>query len=310
MIISFGAIYMNLDMRVKKFPENGQIVQTPNYTMTPAGKAANQALASVRVGAKTALVGRVGDDGSGLRILQNLKRNGVMTSGVAKCTEYKTGITSVFHDGVGRTRKIIAQAANSLISADLAPPDIFNSKNILLVQMEVPLEQNAVVMKSAKDKGAKVVLNLSPSTPVPMPVLSLCDYLILNEMQLLKFAKAIKLDANKDVKAVMRDIAYKARVTVITYRQDGGTVLIGEDGKGLELTPKSEFPIVDIAGTTDVFCGTFTACLHEKKSLTEALKMASCAYSLCAQKEGLQDSFAYSEDINEIMSSFGDVTPI
>jgi len=107
MIISFGAIYMSLDMRVKKFPENGQIVHTPSYEMTPSGKAANQALAAVRAGAKTALVGRVGDDGNGLRILQNLKRHGVMTSGVAKCTEYLTGMASVFHDELGRTRKIM-----------------------------------------------------------------------------------------------------------------------------------------------------------------------------------------------------------
>ena len=310
MIISFGAIYMNLDMKVKKFPNNGEIVHSPTYKMSPAGKAASQALASIRAGAKTALVGRVGDEGMGLRILQNLKRNGVMTSGVSKCTEYPTGICSVIDDGVGRTRKIIAQGANGLISADLAPSDIFHADNILLVQLEIPLEQNAVVMKAAKDKGARVVLNLSPSTPVPLPLLHLCDYIILNEIQILKFATTLQLDANKDIKAVMRDIAYKARVNVVTYKQDGCAVLIGEDGKGLELNATHDHSIVDMAGATDCFCGTFVACLHEKRSLTVALKMASAAFLLSAEKEGIQNSYPYLEDLNEEIKTIGEVQPI
>ncbi len=310
MIISFGAIYMNLDMQVKKFPNNGEIVHTPTHTLTPSGKAANQALASVRAGAKTALIGRVGDDGNGLRIMQNLKRHGVMTSGVASCSDYPTGITTVINDGIGRTRKIIADGANSLISADLAPADIFHDKNILLVQLEIPLEQNALVMKAAKDKGAKVILNLSPSAPIPVPLLSLCDYLILNEIQLLKFAKSLKLDANKDAKSIMRDIAYRARVNVVTYRQDGSAIVIGEDAKGLELIPKEDYPIYDISGAADCFCGTFAACLHEKKSLSVALKMAAAAFCLSAKEEGIQNTYPFLEDLNEVVKDFGEITPL
>jgi len=167
MIIVFGSIYMDLKVKVKEFPESGEAVLTSSYQSNPGGKGACQALAAARVGAKTALVGRVGDDGQGLRILNYLKRHEVMTSGVAKTDVFPTGMAMVMQGKEGKPRKIVALGANALVESDQAPSEIFRSENVLLAQMELPLEQNAIVMKNAKDKGAKVILNLAPSLTIP-----------------------------------------------------------------------------------------------------------------------------------------------
>lgn len=310
MIIVFGSIYMNLDMTVKRFPDYGEVTQSGTYTMLPGGKAANQSLASARAGVtKTALVGRVGDDGPGLRILQKLKRNGVMTSGVAKCVEFPTGIATIIHEKTGGTRKLLALGANSLINADQAPSDIFRTGNILLTQLECPLDQNAIVMKAAHDKGAKVVLNVAPATQIPMPLLSLVDFIIMDESQVSKFAQALKLKETKDVMAIMGELAKKNKLTFVTIKDDGSAMLKSHDGKGLMIKPAMPINNIDRSGAEDCFVGTFTACLHEGKSLTQALKMSATAYAMVARDKGVQEVFPYLDEITEEMKIYGEVKP-
>lgn len=307
MIIVFGSIYMNFDMSVKRFPEDGEASLSMSYTALPGGKAANQSLGAARVGAKTALVGRVGDDGTGLRILQNLKRNGVMTSGVAKCTEFPTGIATIVNDKAGGRRTLLALGANSLIDAEQAPADIFRKDNVLLTQLEIPLEQNAIVMKAAHDKGATVVLNASPVAAIPMSLLSLVDYLIIDQAQVLKFAAKLKLDSNKDVGDVIDTLVKKANLTCIVYDKDGGAMAKLPNGKELKIKPNKPIHMIDRSGADDCFCGTFTAYLHEGKLMTEALKAAATAFAIVCSDKGDEASYPYLDDLKERMKDYGEV---
>ncbi len=310
MIIVFGSIYMNLDMRVKRFPENGETALSSSYTMLPGGRAANQALAATRVEAKTALVGCVGDDGPGLRILQNLKRNGVMTSGVAKSTEFPTGIATIVHDKADATRILVAMGANSAISADQAPHDIFRSKNILLTQLEIALEQNAIVMKTARDKGAKIILNANPLAPIPLSVVALADYLIINHAKLTQFAKMLKLEGYKDEVDIMRMIAAQAKLTCVTYQRQGIGMIMTSEGRGFCVKSSKQIPFVDASGGEDCFSGTFAGCLHEGKSQNKALQMALSAYAMTVREAGAQEIYPYIDGIKEELESFTEATPL
>ncbi len=310
MIIVFGSIYMKLDMTVKRFPENDGIALSHTYTMTPSGRAANQALAGARCGAKTALVGRVGDDGPGLRILQSLKRNGVMTSGVAKCTEFPTGIATLVHDQAGSERTFLALGANSLISADQAPSDIFREKNVLLTQLEIPLEQNAMVMKAAYDKKSKVVLNASSLSTLPLPLLGLVDYMIINEKRVLQFAQKLDLGTFKDTVSAMSAIAKKANLTCVSFNENGSALAKFPDGKGYKIKPQKTIVVEDLAGSEDCFCGTFTACLHEGKPIIDALKSSIVAYAIVAGQKGEEEVYPYFEGVQEEAEGYGDVKPL
>ena len=301
---------MNLDMQVKRFPENGETSLSSTYTMLPGGKGANQSLAAVRAGAsKTALVGHVGDDGPGLRILQNLKRNGVMTSGIAKSVDFPTGIATIVSNKEGERRTMLALGANSLISADQAPHDIFREKNLLLTQLEVPLEQNALVMKAAHDKGSKVILHASPMTALPLPVLHLADYLILNQARILKFAKGLNIESKNEIEA-MKAIAQKAKLTCVCYDTKGRAMLVSADGKGFRFFTKTPLKVVDLSGAEDCFCGTFTACIHEGKSHVHALHMAATGYALVAGQQGGVEIYPYIDGLTEEMERYGSIEPI
>lgn len=309
MIIVFGSIHMNVSMDVKRFPEEGEAVLTPLYHSTPGGKGANQALAAARAGAKTAIVGFVGDDGPGLRILNNLKRNEVITSGVAKSDDYPTGMATVIREKSGKSRSVVASGANICVHEGQAPAEILHEKTVLLVQMEIPLEQNAIVMKRAHDNGAKVILNLAPALTIPEQMLSLVDYLIVNQIEAKRLAKNLGMDAKKDTVKLAQAMAKLGNLTCIVTMGPEGIIAVSEDGKGWKI-PSMKIEVVDRTGAGDCFCGTFAACLHEGKSVGRALKMATVASGLSCLKEGTQESYPYLADIEEAMKNAAEATPI
>lgn len=310
MIIVFGSINMDLNLKLKRFPDAGETILSPSYTMTPGGKGANQAMASARAGAKTALIGKVGDDGPGLRILNHLKRNEVMTSGVAKSTEWPTGMAMVAKEKDGENRIIVASGANLEVSAEQAPPEIFNENNVLLVQMEVPMEQNALVMKNAKDNGSKVIMNLAPALTIPKALLSLVDYLIVNQIEARQLAEKLKINIDGDTSKLAAALAKEGNLTCIVTLGPDGIVAVNPDGKGLKIPSMKIENVVDTTGAGDCFCGTFAACVHEGKDMNTALRMATVASGLSCRDVGTQASYPYLADIEEAMDGFAQATPI
>jgi ribokinase len=304
MLIVFGSINMDLNLRVKQFPTAGETVLSSNYTMSPGGKGANQAMAAARIGAKTALVGKVGDDGNGLRIVNNLKRNGVMTSGVAKSEDYPTGMAMVFREKSGENRIIVASGANLTVSAEQAPPDILHKDNVLLVQMELPLEQNAIVMKRAKENGAPVIMNLAPALAIPKELTSLIDYLIVNQIEARQIAKKFGMEPEKDTGELTRKLAMDGKMTVIVTMGENGVVASDRAGKTTKLKSYKPSRVVDTTGAGDCFCGTFAGCLHEGKSFQEALKISTVASGLSCEQEGTMSSYPYLEGIEEALKIY------
>ncbi len=310
MIIVFGSINMDMNIKTKVFPEVGETVLSQSYTSTPGGKGANQALAAARTGTKTALVGKVGDDGAGLRILNNLKRHEVMTSGVAKSEDFPTGRAIILKEKSGENRIIVVSGANALVDADQAPTDIFRPENVLLVQMEVPLEQNALVMKNAKDKGSKVILNLAPSLSIPKQVFSLVDFLIVNQIEAKRLGERLGIDVVDDTLALAKRLAKEGNLTCIVTMGPDGVIAVEANGKGWQLPSMKLDDVIDTTGAGDCFCGTFAACIHEGRPLAVALKMSTVASGLSCLKEGTIESYPYLDDIEEAMESFGEVKPI
>lgn len=310
MIIVFGSINMDMNIKLKSFPESGETVLSQSYTSTPGGKGANQALASARIGAKTALIGKVGDDGQGLRILNYLRRHEVMTSGVAKSEEFPTGMAVISKEKNGENRIIVASGANYLVNAEQAPPEIFRPENVLLTQMEVPIEQNALVMKNAKDKGSQVVLNLAPSLTIPKQLLSLVDFLIVNQIEARRLGERLGINAKDDTTKLAHSLAKDGKLTCIVTMGPDGVIAVSPDGKGLKIPSMKLEGVKDTTGAGDCFCGTFAACIHEGRSLAESLKMATVASGLSCLEEGTMKSYPYLADVEEAMEGFAEATAL
>lgn len=310
MIIVFGSINMDVNLRVKNFPHPGETILTPAYEMSPGGKGANQSLACARGGAKTALVGKVGDDAMATRILNGLRRNEVMTSGVATSDILPTGMAIVTTDARGENNIVVASGANGDVQAVQVPDEVLKPGNILLLQMEVPLQENLSLMERAKKRGVTVMLNLAPAFHIPQKALELVDYLIVNELEARAMAEVVGIPAGQDLMVLAKALAAKGDLDCIITLGAKGAVSIGKDGKGWRVPSLELKEVVDTTGAGDCFCGTLAAALHNKYALGSAMRRASIAAGLSCMKRGAQDSYPYIAEVEELLEKFPQAQPV
>lgn len=304
MIIVFGSINMDINVRVKDFPRAGETVLSPSYDMTPGGKGANQALACARGGAKTALVGKVGDDGMSHRILNGLRRNEVMTTGVATSDYLPTGMAFVTRDAQGENQIVVASGANGDLMATQVPDEVLKPGNILLLQMEVPLQENFALMERARKLGCTIILNLAPAFHLPQKSLEMVDYLIVNEPEARMIAEATGIPPQQDLMLLARALSAKGNLDCIVTMGPKGSVAMTSKGQGWRVPALELKEVVDTTGAGDCFCGTLAAGLHNKLALGSAMRSASVAASLSCMKKGAQESYPYIADIEEILETF------
>jgi ribokinase len=310
MIIVFGSINMDVGLRVKDFAQPGETILSGSYEMSPGGKGANQALASARGGAKTALVGKAGDDAMATRILNGLRRNEVMTSGVATSDFLPTGLAFVMTNARGENQIIVASGANADVQASQVPDEVLKPGNVLLLQMEVPLQENITLMERAKKLGATVILNLAPAFHIPQKALELVDYLVVNELEARQMAKLIGIPEGQDLMLLAKALSTKGGHNCIITLGDKGSIAMGKDGKGWRVQAMPLKEVVDTTGAGDCFCGTLAASLHNKLALGSAMRRASVAAGLSCLKKGAQDSYPFIAEIEEVLESFPQAQPV
>lgn len=303
MVIVFGSINVDLIMRVPHHPDAGETVLTPTYEWLPGGKGANQAVACSRAGVKTAMVGQVGDDGFGTRMMMTLKRNEVWTSGVAHHDTEPTGMAFITIDKKGENRIVVSTGANAATYADQLPNDILGPKNVVLMQMEIDHAQNWDVVHRAKAKGAKTILNLAPAGAIPRDVLNDLDYLIVNQIEGRQIAEKMKLKIEDDAIKMATTLAKSADLTCVMTLGPKGCVAVQPDGSGwrVQALPLGELA-VDTTGAGDTFCGVFAASIFEKRPLDDALRRSSVAASLACMGVGAQTAMPHKEAIEEALA--------
>ncbi len=309
MLIVFGSINMDLRLQVDDFPQPGETVLTPGYDMSPGGKGANQALASARTGTKTALVGMVGDDGAAHRILGNLRRNEVITSGVATSESLPTGMAIVTTDKSGENQIMVAQGANAMVTHDQIPDEILKPGKVLLLQMEVPIAANIALMERAKKNGATVILNLAPVFQIPEKALALADYLILNELEARTIAEMIGLTAQQDMMVIARALSSIGKLDCVVTLGEQGSLAMCHDGAGWRVPALKLDEVVDTTGAGDCYCGTFAAAIHNKFAIGSAMRRASVAASMSCMKRGTQESYPYIADVEATLEDFPQAQP-
>ncbi len=306
MLVVFGSINQDMCFALDHLPVPGETILCSGYKMSGGGKGANQALAAARFGAKTALVGRVGDDGPGMRLLAEIRREGVMTSGVVH-SEQPTGCAIVLTDSKGENQITVAQGANAEASAEQVPDDILGEGNVVLMQMETSAEHNWDIINRAKENGAKTILNLAPAIHVPLEALQQLDYLIVNELEARQIAGKLGIKAEENAALLARALAKQGNNTCIVTIGGNGSVAATPDDNIITV-PCLPVDIVDTTGAGDAYCGTLAAALHEKMELPEAMKRASVAGSLSCTKRGAQPSFPHISEIEENLENLGEIS--
>lgn len=292
-LLVVGSANADLVIGVERRPGPGETVLGSDLAIHPGGKGANQAVAAARLGARTALLARVGDDGHGLLLMDSLADAGVDTAEVV-VGGAPTGVALITVDPSGDNSIVVSPGANGR----LTPEDIrdtgalLRSARVVSAQLEIPLETVQEVVRGL-GPGTRFVLNPSPPVPLPAEVLAACDPLIVNEHE----AKVVlgRGDAGDGPEDWARALlALGARSVVITLGARGALVA---EGTSTVRVPSVRVEVVDTTGAGDAFTAALAWRLGLRDSLADAAAFAARVGAAAVTKKGAQVSFPTAQEV-------------
>ncbi|MFF9981036.1 ribokinase [Streptomyces erythrochromogenes] len=288
-VVVVGSANADLVVGVDRRPSTGETVHGTDLVTLPGGKGANQAVAAARLGARTALLARVGGDNHGRLLLDSLTAASVDTTGV-RTDRAPTGVALITVDPTGDNSIVVSPGAN----ARLAPTDVtgafplLEGARVVSLQMEIPRATVVFAAVAAKLAGARVVLNPSPPAPLPHHLLAVCDPLVVNEHE----ARFLLDDAGRSDNAhedpATRLLALGPRSVVVTLGAAGALVA---DAAGTVRIPSPTVDAVDTTGAGDAFTGALAWRLAAGDSLPTATRFAVRVAATTVTRAGAQDSY-------------------
>ena len=316
MIIVFGALYMDYHYDVEAMPEAGKQAIATSMMTEPGGRAVCQAYAAVRCGGRAAIVGMVGEDVYGKRILDSIRGDGVITSGVGHFSDLPTGQRVYFHKSGSKDAVVKVKGANVETAADQIPDEILLPKNLVLMQMDLSPEQNWEVLRHAKAGGAVTMLNLAPVIKIPHESLKLLDYLVVNKVEAKQMADTMGINVEDDALKLAKALSQLGDLTCVVTLSSAGAVACEKGGKcfkvgALKLVDdEGHSTEVDVTGAGDAFCGTLATSIQQNMALPVALKRACVAASLVCTKRGGISSYPYQDEVEKAMDKVDDAVEV
>ena len=281
-VLVFGSINADFIVGVDRLPGPGETVVAPTYRFLPGGKGANQAVAAARAGAKTAFIGRIGEDAFGQALKDSLAAEGVDVSGLGTSRE-PTGAAFIAIDREGENQILGALGANYAVCAADVPDAALGPKTTLVLEMEVPPAENALLAARARRAGCRVLFNFAPAMPAPASLFADVGILAVNEHEAEALAKQLAM-TERDPEPAAWALSRRFGNTVI--------VTLGADG-AIAISPDASWRIgalgvdvVDTVGAGDAFLGVLAASLDEGRDLPSSLRRASVAGSIACTKPG------------------------
>ncbi len=273
-----------------------------SFFRAAGGKGANQAVAAARLGAEVSLVARVGADDLGRSAVEAYRSEGIDTTYVAVDPQAPSGVALIVVDDRGENAITVAPGANDHLSIGEVEQarEVIAGAQVLLLQLETPLEPTIRALEIARQAGTCVVLNPAPARALSREVLSLVDFLTPNESEARALAEALNpSDPDQRVPSSADDaaslVAGGARTVLVTRGASG--VLWAEDGGASRLLPASNATVLDSTGAGDAFNGALAVALARGDDLEPAIDFAQRAAGWSVGKLGAQPSFPRLADL-------------
>lgn len=299
-----GSLSVDFVLQVARRPQKGETVIASSFDIFVGGKGNNQALAAARAGAKTSIIGKIGQDAFGHQIETKLKAAGVDTTYLFRDAETSSGIADIMVDRQGENSIVVAPQANHKLEiSDIEKAaSVFNQETILLTQLEIKYETALAAAKLAKQNGAFTILNPAPAPPevkLPAEFYRYFDLIVPNQTEA-ELLTGIACSGKQDsLPAARKLLAMGFRQVIITLGAAGAYYL---DKNGVEIyCPSFPVNVIDTTAAGDAFCGALATALAEKMPAGKALKMACAAGALATTSRGAEPSLPDRTAINQVM---------
>jgi ribokinase len=297
-----GSINADLAAFGSPLPRPGETVIGTDFSLVLGGKGANQAIAAVRAGAPTYLIGAVGDDFFRDLTLGALADEGVDVTAV-RIVDGSTGIAHIRVDAVSAQNDImIIPNANHLLSPDDVEASLRSLRDhvsLVLVQLEIPLPVVKRVAEVCHDCQLRLVLDPAPAQPIPPEVWPGVSVVKPNELEAEVLTGISVTDRRSAEQAARWFLGRGVNIAMIT-RGAYGVIVVGPDG----VAEYAAFPAtpVDTTAAGDAFCGALGASLARGASLREALRRGLAAGALAVTVRGASTSLPTAEAVDAFLA--------
>lgn len=301
-IIVLGSLNMDLVVRTAYMPKPGETVGGSTFQTIPGGKGANQAAAAAKLGARVAMIGQVGADTFGHELLATMEHQHVGTTEVLRDPDAPTGIALIIVDDAGENSIVVAPGANGRITTARLAQSLaaLGSAQLLVAQLEVPLDAVQAAMRWANARHIPIVLNAAPARQVPEGFLRGIDYLIVNESEATCLSGHTVTDVSSATIAAERLAAAGAQAVIVTLGAAGALLFV--DGKATHV-PARHVQAVDTTAAGDAFVGGLSVSLLRGRPLLDAVRYATCTGTLAAMTFGAQTSLPTADQVDQFFQA-------
>lgn len=296
-VIVAGSINMDIVVFVERHPSIGETVFGTDLKYFPGSKGANQAISSAKLGVKTILIGKVGKDIFGNKLVSFLNKQNIENK-ISIEKKKPTGVAIIaVSNKTAHNNIVVNSGANSFLREKDIKNLNFKKGDVLVSQFEIPQRTILSFFKKGKRAGTINIFNPSPIQVISKNLLKVIDILILNEIELSIISKKlINIKKAESIYDAVKKINKKDLIVVVTLGKDG---LIAFSNKEIIKILGRKVKAIDTTGARDCFVGALAANLAKGKSLFESLNVANIAASISVTKEGTGSSMPTFFQVNK-----------
>jgi ribokinase len=295
-----GSANIDLTFRTTRLPRPGETLAGHAFQQGFGGKGANQAVMAARFGARVTMVAKVGRDSFGDRILDNFRDEGIDAAHVHRDDSRGTGVAGIVVDEEAQNCILVVPGANLALTPEeiRQAADTIRQADVVVGQLEVPLETTWEAFRIARRHGVRTILNPAPAAPLADELLSLTDLCIPNETEL-ELLTGKQAGSLAEIERAAQQIRGRGTATVIVTLGRRGALLV--DQSGGELVPPVQVQAVDPSGAGDSFIGSLAVFLATGMTLRDALAKANLVAALSVTRPGTQAAFPRPEEVDNFL---------
>ena len=296
-ILVVGSLNVDMVMNVDHMPAEGETILCDGMTLVPGGKGANQACAAGRLGTDVAMLGAIGDDDYGALQLKSLSEAGVEVGGLLKKEGQNTGTAFITVNKSGNNSIVVVPGANSAFRPEdiEANRELIEQCEIMILQLEIPLDTVCYAAKLAKSLGKTVILDPAPVPEhFPEELYEYVDIVKPNETELGMLTGIV--EAQKHLTEAAQVLKARGVKNVLVTLGGDGVYINPESGEEIRI-PACKVKAVDTTAAGDSFTAALAAMLLNGESLEAAAEFANRVSAIVVTRKGAQSSIPTIDEV-------------
>jgi ribokinase len=297
-IVVIGSSNTDMVVKTSHLPVPGETVLGGDFFMNAGGKGANQAVAAARYGNRVVFVAKTGNDLFGEQVRKSMKEDGIVTDYVFIDEEHPSGVALITIDQKAENCIVVAGGANMY----LKPEDIDKAKeeilggDVVLMQLETPIETVEYAAKMAAEAGVKVILNPAPAPAEPLSKELISNLFLItpNRSEASRLTGIDVTDLASAQRAALALYDMGAKNVIVTLGSEGSLVY---DGHMMMRVEAIKVEAVDTTAAGDTYNGVLASVIAEGKSLIDAVHEANIAGAISVTRMGAQPAAPTREEI-------------